>query len=333
MTTLTKQIADLTAKMEPAFKRAFIDAAKGIRDRAAVSRLAQIIESEGAEAALDYMRITNADFSSLAGSMSAAYNDAGQVFARSKLTLKGYRGAVYQWDATRYEIVQAGNSLIGRDITRISADTRNAIANLIREGIGEGIRSRDLARMITGELSSSGYRVGGVAGLNDPQRKWVMDYRKKLQRLDPDYTTNTKRDRRFDPTINRAIREGKPLTKAQIDNYVARYAERLRASRAATIARTEMSSIVQLANYQAVLAKAEDAGVEPWRIMKEWIHAGHSINDRVQHVMIGGEVVYGMDTPFVMPDGTRLLFPHDNSLGAGANHICNCRCVCAYSLR
>lgn len=332
MSSLQKDIANLTKKMEPALERAFISAAKGIRDRATVRRLSEIIKSEGAEAALEYMRITNGDFSDLARHMNEGYHDAGQIYARSKLTLKGYRGAVYQWDATRYEIVQAGNDLIGRDITRISADTRNAIGNLIREGIGSGMRSRDIARLITGELSTSSYRVGGVAGLNDTQRKWVMDYRKKLQDLSPGFASNSKRDRRFDPTINRAIAEGKPLTKEQVDNYVRRYAERLRASRAATIARTETASIVQLANYQAVLAKAEDAGVEPWRISKEWIHAGHSIRDRVQHVMMNGTTVLGMDAAFIMPDGTRMLFPHDNSLGAGADHIVNCMCRAQYRI-
>ena len=332
MSALTKQIESLSKKMEPALARAFLDGVKGITDRAKVARLAEIIQSEGAEAALDYMRITNADFGALSTQMNAAYHESGGIYARSRLTLKGYRGAVYQWDATRYEITQAGNDLIGRDITRISRDTRNAIGNLIRDGIGSGIRSRDLARLIVGELSTSGYRVGGVAGLNDPQRKWVMDYRRKLQSLDPDYRSNTKRDRRFDPTIDKAIRDGKPLSTAQIDRYVARYAERMRQSRAQTIARTEMSSLVQLANYQAVIAKAEDAGVSPWAIKKDWIHAGHSINDRVQHVMMNKETVVGMSTPFIMPDGTMLQHPHDNSLGAGADHIVNCRCFAQYRL-
>lgn len=36
MTSLSKQIATLTAKMEPAMQRAFIAGAKGIRDRAKV---------------------------------------------------------------------------------------------------------------------------------------------------------------------------------------------------------------------------------------------------------------------------------------------------------
>lgn len=332
MTQLTRDIAKLSAKMEPALGRAFIEGAKGITDRTKVTRLAEIIQSEGAEAALEYMRITNADFGSLSAHMNAAYNDAGSIYAKSRLTLKGYRGAVYQWDATRYEIVQAGNDLIGRDITRISRDTRNAIGNLIRDGIGNGVRSRDLARLIVGELSTSGYRVGGVAGLNDPQRKWVMDYRRKLQDLNPGFTSNSRRDRRFDPTINKAIRDGKPLTKAQVDRYVARYAERLRQSRAKTIARTEMASIVQLANYQAVLAKAEDAGVGPWAISKEWIHAGHSVKDRIQHVMMNRTAVLGMSTPFIMPDGSMMQHPHDNSLGAGPENIVNCLCVAQYGL-
>lgn len=329
---MVKEIDDLILKMEPALRRAFINGIREITGRIKVDRLSQIIKSEGVEAAIDYIRITNGDFSQLAGNMSSAYQDAGNIYAKSKLTLKGYKGSVYHWDTTRYEILQAGSSLIGNDITRISSDTRNSIANLIREGIGGGIRSRDISRLIVGELSSSGYLVGGVAGLNDVQRQWVMDYRRKLQTLDSGYKNNTKRDRRSDRTIEKAIREGQPLSKKQIDTYVARYAERLRDVRARTIARTEMASIVQLANYQAVLAKAEDAGVNSWEIVKEWIHAGHSVNDRSQHVAIGNTRVVGMSTPFVMADGTRLQFPHDKSLGAGADNIVNCDCKAQYRI-
>jgi hypothetical protein len=39
------------------------------------------------------------------------------------------------------------------------------------------------------------------------------------------------------------------------------------------------------------------------------------------------EGVDGMTAPFVLPDGSRMMYPGDTSLGADAGQTINCRCV------
>ena len=34
-----------------------------------------------------------------------------------------------------------------------------------------------------------------------------------------------------------------------------------------------------------------------------------------------------MQTPFITPDGYKLRYPHDSSLGAPARETINCRCI------
>ena len=41
---------------------------------------------------------------------------------------------------------------------------------------------------------------------------------------------------------------------------------------------------------------------------------------------MNGQVVQGLDTPFVSPSGAMLRYPGDTSMGAGADEVAGCRC-------
>ena len=58
--------------------------------------------------------------------------------------------------------------------------------------------------------------------------------------------------------------------------------------------------------------------------IKEWRHGGGGMKPRVQHVAEDEMIVRGLFTPFVMPDGTQLLYPHDPAAPPG--HVINCTC-------
>lgn len=77
-----------------------------------------------------------------------------------------------------------------------------------------------------------------VIGLTPKQAEAVMNYRRLLEAGDRDALRRALRDKRFDPTVLRAIAGEADLTKAQIDAMVERYAERMLAHRAETIATT-----------------------------------------------------------------------------------------------
>jgi hypothetical protein len=101
-------------------------------------------------------------------------------------------------------------------------------ANLLDLGIRRGFSADELARDAKQSI-----------GLTERQARAVANFRTMLETNDPAALDRMLRDRRFDPSINGAILEGEPLDDARIDRMVARYAERMRAYRAKTIARTE----------------------------------------------------------------------------------------------
>lgn len=47
---------------------------------------------------------------------------------------------------------------------------------------------------------------------------------------------------------------------------------------------------------------------------------------REDHLAMNG-VAVDQDDPFILPDGSKMMFPGDISLGADASQVCNCRCT------
>ena len=86
------------------------------------------------------------------------------------------------------------------------------------------------------------------------------------------------------------------------------------------IARTETTRVEGSAR-QAVGDEGKRLGFE---MEKVWV-ATHDDRTRDDHLAMDGVAVPN-DEPFVLPDGTQMMFPGDISLGAGANQVCNCRC-------
>lgn len=88
------------------------------------------------------------------------------------------------------------------------------------------------------------------------------------------------------------------------------------------IARTESSRIENKARMDAGKVGKEKYGLEIW---KRWV-ATKDDRTRDDHIeMDGVEVPY--DEPFVLPDGSEMMFPCDESLGADAGQVINCRCT------
>lgn len=86
------------------------------------------------------------------------------------------------------------------------------------------------------------------------------------------------------------------------------------------IARTETTRVEGSAR-QAVGDEGKRLGFE---MEKVWV-ATNDDRTRDDHLAMDGVSVPN-DEPFVLPDGTQMMFPGDISLGAGANQVCNCRC-------
>ncbi|WPZ05658.1 structural protein [Pelagerythrobacter marinus] len=219
---------------------------------------------------------------------------------------------------------------------------------VIADGFARGEGPQNIATDIAGRINPiSKRREGGIIGLSDPQAGYVESMRARLLSDDPEEmmkvlgrfgddgewiegTGLTLRDRRFDAQIKRAIRDvaaGKrnPLTRAKVDEMTARYSDRLLARRAEDIARTETASGVEMARAEATKQALNRAGLPGEAVTKGWYHSGGIENARAQHLAMHGKEVIGIDTHFILPDGTLMLHPHDPAGGAKHNVSCRCR--------
>jgi hypothetical protein len=219
---------------------------------------------------------------------------------------------------------------------------------VIGDGFQRGDGPQNIARDIAGRINPiSGRREGGIIGLSDPQVGYVDSMRRRLLSGDPEQmmkvlgrfdregkwvpgTGQTLRDRRFDAQIKKAIRDvaaGKPnpLSRAKVDEMVAKYSDRLLARRAEDIARTETAQGVMLARSEATAQALDRAGLPDQAVKKAWRHLGSDGPEaREDHVAMAGTEVTGIQTPFLFPDGTAMQHSHDPA--GGVKHNANCRC-------
>ncbi len=199
-------------------------------------------------------------------------------------------------------------------IREISLDVQETIRQIAADGILSGSNPIETARNIRSSI-----------GLTESQERAVRNYRRSLEQLDTDALARRLRDKRYDPTVARAIKEGKKLTQERIDAMVQRYREKYLKYRAEVIAKTESIRAIQ-AGQQLIWQQMVDEGdVSEKKIRRKWITSG-DLKVRNSHFQIPlmNKDGVGLNEPFKSPLGD-IMFPGDPSARA-ANTI-NCRCT------
>ncbi|WP_395326932.1 hypothetical protein WBP06_09465 [Novosphingobium sp. BL-8H] len=221
-----------------------------------------------------------------------------------------------------------------------------AARKVIADGFQRGDGPQNIAIDIAGRVNPiSGRREGGIVGLSDPQVGYVDNMRQRLHSGDPDEmmkvlgsfrdgawvegTGQTLRDRRYDRSIMKAIRDvaaGKPnpLTADKVDEMAAKYADRLLSRRAEDIARTETAQGVMAARAEATRQSLDKVGLSDSAVTKTWRHNGGVRHARDWHLHMNNKSVDGIDVPFHLPDGSVMQHSHDPD--GGVKNNANCRC-------
>jgi hypothetical protein len=326
MANLDRTLRDIEKKYGPRVARAFSDAVRDLRDSVTLRRVTDALDAGDIARALDALNIDEAAFSGLRQSLMAAFAETGTALvAAVKFDPPGETRAVVRWNVGDPEAVRALNEWLGTKITQITEDTRQAARTALSEGFAKGQGPRQIALDVVGRIGPNGRRTGGVLGLSGQQERWVSNMREYLRNGDLQAVLRmSKRDRRFDRTILKMLREGKTPTEAQIQKWTGRYADRLLKLRGDTISRTETAAAVEQGRFDGFRQGMEAKGYPPQYAVKEWRHGGGGMRPRVQHVAENETEVRGLDTPFRMPDGTLLQYPHDPN--APAKHVINCTC-------
>ena len=327
---MTETYAAFRAKLDeisPLFRKAFEEAVADITSTAQMKALEDAIANGDIQAALRALNLGPEFWAPLDRAMGQAFEHGaiwqlsqtlpkrGRLAGRLQIRFNGRHPRAEAWT------IQNGARLV----TEVVASVQEAVQVVIEDGLVAGRNPRKVALDVAGKINrATGRREGGIIGLTGQQARYVNNARAELENLDGAYFKRKLRDGRFDRTIAKAIREGKPLAQADIDRITARYSDRLLKHRVDVIARTEALTALNAGRHEGIMQMADSGEIPRSAIKREWISTPDS-RTRDSHTGMNKQKV-GIDEPFTSASGVRMLFPGDNSLGAPASETIQCRC-------
>lgn len=286
-----------------------------------ITHLADSVDVSEVEAAMRAGDVGQAIISTerLAVGLAGAWADAFQTGGDSAAQFLSDRLSVpIRFDLTNDRAVAAVRGTQMRLVREVTDMQRAVFRDIISEGVRLGLNPAEVARQLRASV-----------GLTQYQEAMVRNYQNLLEQGSAQALDRSLRDARFDPTVRRALDQGKSIPKGDVDRMVGRYRERLLDYRARTIARTEGNRAAS-AGVQAGFEQAAQRGfLEHSEVVREW-QTRHDGRARESHIEMHGEK-RGLTEPFVSGDGNLLLFPRDPS--APAEDSVNCRCRLTYRLK
>ncbi|MDE2096227.1 MAG: hypothetical protein KGL39_03210 [Patescibacteria group bacterium] len=200
-------------------------------------------------------------------------------------------------------------------VREVSDDLRTTINGTVTDGLNEGLGPEEIAVNVRNGL-----------GLTVSQSRAVASYRRALVARSNDALVRALRDRRFDPTVERAIASDTPLSPEQIDNFVGAYRRRYLNYRANTIARYEALNASN-AGALAELKTAVGDGRLPRHTKKRWLIAHDELTcpacRSIPHLQPHG---VPLDQDFQWEEGSR-----SGLVAAPALHPA-CRCTVTFGV-
>lgn len=325
---------ELTAKYGLEVAEAFLDAIRDLARHAEVQQVIAALEAGDLNGAMEALHLDRAAFAGLEAKITEAYLAGGQgaVASMPAAVSVGFRFDPGNQRAASW-IQRHGANLI----TGLWQGERDRARAHLADGMAQGLHPRAVALDLVGRINRvSGIREGGVLGLSGPQTAALKAARAELASADPaglrNYLTRGRRDRRFDKTVTKALREGKAIDPATAKTMAARYSASMLKLRGEVIARTESLPAIRAAKREAYQQLIDDGRVDVQSIVRGW----HTIKDgrqRDSHGAMDGQTVRGLDMPFQTPTGAALLYPGDTSLGADGSETISCRCDESISIR
>lgn len=335
--------AQLIEELQPEIKRGFLASVTDLTAQVDWRRLLENLEAGNIDGAIAALNISPAAWSQYSASVTSAYAASGSaVAAQIQQAGIGSIGTRFNMTNPRAEAWIREN--VGGSITGFVREQVEVARNVIEEGYAAGKGPRNIGTDLVGRVERpGGSRQGGVLGLDAPRanrlRKVVdgMQTPEGVQSLvikhqNGSLSLRYKVNRATANRILSAYRKGEAVPEAQRVTSERQYFNALLQDRATTVASTETADAVLNAHDEAFRQTMESEGIRPEQVVKRWRHGGGATaHHRPDHYAMGGTEVVGMDTPFVFPDGTAMLFPHDQA--GGARHNINCRCSVTYSVR
>lgn len=324
---ITRGQLDLIAKRrERAVYNAFVQVIQSIRDQAVIQEITRALEVGNVERVLDLLQLDQATYEPLENEILQSFRQGGLTGADQVGKIPMREGELVARFNIRAPAAEAwAAAMSSRLVVEIVDTQRDMLRETIRRGLADGRNPRSVALDIVGRLPKGAkHRSGGFIGLTWNQADWIYNARRELEELDPAYFERKLRDKRFDRTIAKAIREEKPIPRDVIDNAIYRMQGKAERYRGEVIARTESISALREGQQQAIQQAFETSDVLEKEVEREWSDTGDG-RTRKTHRDADKKKVKGWSEPFIV-GGYRLMYPGDSSLGAPARETIQCRC-------
>lgn len=309
-----KQGVDPDSRLRALFRRwrrstsnSFTDSISQLRSQFSVTDIVALIDGNNLHELIQ-------EFSRAAARVAAVTGEAYVDSARSTASLVGRRaGTTLDFDLSNPRVSSQLRSARSRMVTGFTAGQSELIRTLLLRGVRTGMDTVDIAREIQQNL---GLTVRQEASVNTFRTLLESNSREALQRQ--------LRDRRFDPSVLRAIRTDEPLSQVQIDRMVQRYRERFIRFRADTIGGHEALRAIHQANNEMYQQAVDLGDVQDSQLERTWITSGDELV-RSSHAIMNGQIRIGIRTPFISGMGNMLVHPGDPN--APLEDIIVCRCM------
>ncbi len=322
---------ELTEEWEPKLRQAFLDSISEITDNVRLNEITRLLERGDIEGVLRYLGIDRLKFQGLSMAIGDVYTAGGLRFASAIPSL-----VRFIFDTRNLRAEQWIREHSSRLISEIVEDQREMIRTHLVDGLARGDNPRTTARSVVGTINkATGKREGGVIGLTSAQERTQAKYAQLISSSDPkDLREALKkglRDRRFDRSVLKAIREGKPIPKGIQAKMVAAYRNKTLKYRADVISRTETLQSLAASEHEAYRQAIARGELEEDQVIKEWDSAGDT-RVRFSHNVLNGQRKK-FNEPFRSPLGSRMQYPGDTSQNARKGDIIQCRCKLKYKVK
>lgn len=335
MTRQQRLFEELLARYAPQVAAAFREAVADIAAQADLQRIITALQRGDIDAAIEALHLDTAAFNKLDQAVRSAYTAAGDGAASTLPKITDRLGAtvVIRFDGRNYRAEAWLRDNSSQMITRIVDDQRAAVRSALTSGMVQGQNPKTVALDIVGRTNrATGAREGGIIGLTAQQEDYARNARAELASGDPEqlrhYLTRTRRDKRFDRSVNKAIREESAVPAEIVGKATVAYQRRLLQLRGELVGKVEAFTAIAEGKHEAFAQAIESGKINATAVTKTWRHFG-SEHPRIQHIFMNRKKV-GFSEDFVLPDGTRMRFPHDPR--APISHRAGCRCGADYNI-
>lgn len=307
---------------------AFLAAVNDLTSQAQIERVVAALSAGNITDAIEAMNLDPAAYNRLIDAIEAGYAAGGEAQVQA-LPSRDPEGVAL---ILRFNDRNPRAEAWLRDrsstlITRIGEEQRAVIRDALTAGLERGDNPRTVALDVVGRLDrATGRRVGGVIGLTPQQEAFARNAQTELASGDPalmrNYLTRELRDRRFDRTIAKAIRDEAPVPAETIQKALIQYRNRLLKFRGDMIGRTEALASLNAAQDEALRQLVDTGRVTASQVRRVW-RATRDRRTRDTHAILDGQSV-GLNEAFRSASGALIRFPGDPQAPAAETIQCRC---------